>query len=69
MEQYIPVDTYLVKHFHDDCATKGGGEFLPTGMMLASNPPQYPHKCNNCGKEQTFYKRYPFIDYKPKEDC
>lgn len=40
-----------------------GGEFKPTGMCLTSYPPQYPHKCDNCGKVKTFEKSYPTVEY------
>ena len=27
-----------------------GGEFIFENIVLTSNPPQYPYKCNKCGK-------------------
>lgn len=39
----------------DNC----GGEMRPTGEYLASNPPQYPHKCQNCGTIKNFLHTYP----------
>lgn len=45
----VEVRTFLEKWLHDGC----GGEFNPTGISLMSNPPQYPHVCNKCGKEET----------------
>lgn len=41
-----------------------GGEMLPTGYCLTSFPPQYPHICSRCGKEQTIRgKEFPYITY------
>lgn len=43
---------------------KCGGEMTPTGLMLASNPPQYPHKCEwGCGATVNERRTYPYIDY------
>lgn len=40
---------------HESC----GGKFLPIGIALLSNPPQYPHVCDTCGAKKTFKSRYP----------
>lgn len=47
------------------CPKCGNGFLRPTGTVLTSNPPQYPHKCNNndCDYGETFNKAYPYIDY------
>lgn len=40
------------------------GHLRSTGTVLTSNPPQFPHKCNNCDYMETFRdKQYPYIDY------
>ena len=52
------VKTYNVAA-HCDC----GGIMVYTGMMLASNPPQFPHKCEDCGKDEVLDKTYPRTDY------
>lgn len=46
-----------------------GGEFkrANTGGMLATYPPQYPHICDKCGKQETFYVSYPTIEYREVE--
>lgn len=31
------------------CDKCGIGKMRPTGICLDSNPPQYPHECENCG--------------------
>jgi hypothetical protein len=48
------------------CPKCGNGFLRPTGRVLTSYPPQYPHKCNNpeCDYGETFMdKTYPFINY------
>jgi len=37
------------------------GYMRPTGIVLISNPPQYPHKCNKCNHTQTYGVQYPYI--------
>lgn len=39
---------------------KCGGLMKSTGEYLASNPPQYPHKCQNCGAVEIFLHTYPY---------
>lgn len=58
-ETTIELKTYKVR-----ATCECGGEFLPTGIVLMTNPCQYPHKCNSCGKEETFLVQYPKIEYK-----
>ena len=45
------------------CDSCGEGKMRPTGVMLCSNPPQFPHTCINCGAEQTFREKYPMVRY------
>ena len=49
-EKRTEVRTYVERLL---CETCDGGEMLPTGIALMSLPPQYPHKCNKCGYEDT----------------
>lgn len=35
----------------------------PAGIMLASNPPQFPHRCSKCDAEQVFTEKYPTVRY------
>lgn len=37
----------------EDCEEQGGHCFAPTGMVLTSNPPQYPEVCKHCGATRT----------------
>lgn len=54
------VRTYEVSYICDVCEK---GKMLPTGVMLASYPPQYPHRCNACGVENVFDRKYPQIAF------
>lgn len=55
-EKEFEVKTVGIDYVCDVC---GVGTMSHTGIVLSSNPPQYPHKCWNCGHEQTYYSRYP----------
>lgn len=58
-QQKVEVKTYEV-HLMCDC----GGEMRHTGMVLTSNPAQYPHKCEKCGATETrFDEIFPHIVY------
>jgi len=43
---------------------KCGGEILPTGTALMSNPPIYPHVCTTCGNTEQVNKIYPYTELK-----
>lgn len=64
MEETKDVKTVKVDYKCDVCKE---GYLRPTGTCFTSNPPQYPHKCNNpkCDAGNTFNFTYPYIDYKP----
>ena len=38
-----------------------GGEFKGTGIVLASNPYQYPMQCDKCGAGETRIESYPRV--------
>lgn len=59
-EKRVEVKMYQVTY---TCGACGVGKMKPTGISLMSNPPQYPHKCNKCGYENTFRSTYPKIVY------
>jgi hypothetical protein len=40
-----------------------GGSMVFEGRVLTSNPPQYPHTCDQCGKSERAKKKYPCIEY------
>jgi len=55
------VRTFEVHYICDEC---GKGEMKASGACLMSNPPQFPHRCQECGAEKTmFNKAYPFTTY------
>lgn len=60
MEVKKPINTRMVTYQCDECLE---GEMLPTGTVLLSNPPKYPHKCTKCGYEMTFSVQYPYVEY------
>lgn len=43
------------------CPVCSQGWMRPTGIVITNTPPQFPHKCTNCGYEQTYSVRYPYI--------
>lgn len=40
-----------------------GGEMKPGYYVLTSNPPQYPHVCDRCGRSETYLVCYPEVRY------
>ena len=36
-----------------------------TSDVCLSNPPIFPHKCQNCGNEKTFRYKYPYQTFRP----
>lgn len=52
------VKTYLEK-LYCEC----GGQMLPYGYVLTTHPPQYPHKCEQCGKTTIESQPFPRITY------
>jgi hypothetical protein len=63
MEEVKSVKTVKVDYKCDVCKD---GYMRPTGTCFPTNPPQYPHKCNNsyCDAAKTFNLTYPHIDYR-----
>ena len=56
MEFLTEVKTYKAEYVCDKC---NNGYMLPTGVILTSIPPQYPHKCSACGDVANLRKSYP----------
>lgn len=54
------VRTYSVDKSCDECKK---GFMRPTGTVLTSCPPWYPHVCNNCGYKENYRKSYPYFEY------
>lgn len=58
--EQTPLRTVRVDYRCDKCDT---GHMRPTGVMLLSNPPKFPHRCTECDALQTFTEKYPTIQY------
>lgn len=62
-------EKYEVKMVKVDfkCPRCNKGYLRPTGTVLTSYPPQYPHMCDSmdCDYGQTFSVTYPYIDHVP----
>lgn len=62
-EEMHRVETFAV---HYKCDVEGCDGEVTRGqdsMMLACNPPLYPHSCNKCKKSYRFKLTYPTIRY------
>lgn len=46
------------------CDKCGSGFMRYTGLSLSSHPPQFVHRCNKCGYEETYRESYPHIEYR-----
>ncbi len=53
-ERRMESKTYIV---YADCDC--GGEYKWNGLVLTSNPPQYPNICNKCGDRINVSGAYP----------
>lgn len=60
----LKVRIFRIEMMCDKC---NEGQMKPTGMVYETYPPQYPHKCDKCGYENTFDEVYPRIDQKYSE--
>ena len=65
MEVVAEVKTLMV---HMKCDKCGNGLMLKDGnIILTTEPPQYPHKCNNCGHQENYFFPYPYQKLVPME--
>lgn len=64
-EKRKEVRTYEVRYICDEC---GSDKVYPTGMVLTSHPPKYPHVCIECAKNYTFKEKYPYTEYETIND-
>jgi len=55
-EKKQKIETYIVTYTCDLCKL---GTMIPTGIVLMSNPPKYPHACGICKAEAVLAYRYP----------
>ena len=63
MEIRKEVTVYRV---HKQCKSCKKGIMLCGTQALASNPPKFQHKCNNCEAVDYYLKMYPTTEYKEK---
>jgi hypothetical protein len=60
-EQEYDLRPVGVRYVCDKC---GVGVMTPTGTMLCSYPPQWPHKCDHCGIIENMQEKYPTVRYR-----
>lgn len=58
--EQTPLRTIQVDYRCDKCDT---GHMRPTGVMLMSDPPKFPHCCTECDALMTFTEKYPAVTY------
>ena len=51
----------MYKMSQDECREKVGHKWESTGMVLTSNPPQYPEICSVCGAKRTGHPQPPLM--------
>ncbi len=54
------LQAYRLSAICDSCKK---GELKNDGTVLLSSPPQYPHICVKCGKQENLWDKYPTIEY------
>ena len=65
MEKSYEIKPVGIKYVCDNCDE---GEMLVSGnIMLMTDPPKFPHKCNVCDFEKNFTTKYPFVTYRAAE--
>lgn len=57
----VPINYFLVSAYcgNEYCH----GNLIFGGMALMSDPPQYPHRCEYCGKTQNLNDVYPRTEH------
>ncbi len=63
-ETSTPLRPVSIDYLCDAC---GIGHMRPTGIMLTSHPPQFPHRCDHCDAHQNFDVRYPHVRYEEEK--
>jgi uncharacterized Zn finger protein len=58
------VKMFSVDMICDKCG-KGKMEYKD-GMMLLTDPPKFKHTCSNCGYVETYFCKYPKLEYQYK---
>lgn len=63
-EKETEVRTFNIEYECDKCQS---GNMKPTGQCFTTDPPQFPHVCENCGERQIFTGvSYPYQVVRPK---
>lgn len=52
----------LINYICDDC---NAGKMVRSGPIMLTDPPKFPHKCENCGHKDSFQASYPFPRFEP----
>ena len=55
-----PLRPIQIDYHCDECEH---GLMRPVGHMLMTDPPQFEHKCTECGYLMVFNERYPTVRY------
>lgn len=60
----MTIEAYEMRRVQYDmqCDECKQGYMRPTGMMLTSNPAQYPHRCNKCDHHKNYLVQYPHTE-------
>ena len=56
------VQMVIIDYLCDEC--KEGVMLYEGNVIMPTDPPQIPHKCNKCGFEKNFTDTYPKLGYK-----
>lgn len=54
------VRTVEIDMICDEC---GDGRMRPSGTVLTTYPPKFPHECDKCGHVEVYNVRYPYVIY------
>lgn len=54
-----PAVQYIIDELCDAC---GAGFMRPTGVLLMSDPPKYPHRCTACDAHKNYTIQFPYTE-------
>lgn len=54
-----PAQTFIIDELCDACSA---GLMRPTGALLMSNPPKYPHRCTVCDAHKSYTVQFPYTE-------
>ena len=65
----VPVDVVAVEYYCDEEGCEGNVTPDPDKKVaFMTDPIQFPHRCETCGKEYTFTDKYPKLSYFTRSD-